>query len=95
MWSTITKWISALGQNEQFLGFVCHFGVAALLCEHTFHYDPIIPVLLFAIGGGLKEFYWDAKYETDPPQSFTDNLSDWIGWVSGALFGMGFAVGWW
>jgi hypothetical protein len=38
--------------------------------------------------GALKEFLYDAKYETDPPQTFTDNLEDFAGYVTGCVIGL-------
>ena len=43
--------------------------------------------MLIVVGGGVKEYYFDAKYEKDPPQTFADNTQDFIGWALGPLLG--------
>lgn len=93
--STITKWIAALGQNVQFVAGVAHFGVAALVAEHVYTRDPLYTLIAITVAAAVKEFYFDATYETDPVQTWQDNLEDFLGWVSGGFFGFGFVVGWW
>lgn len=93
----LITWISALGQNVQWIAFWAHFGVAALIVEHVNHreHDPLYVLTVVMILAAVKEFYYDAKYEKNPSQTFIDNLEDWLGWCLGGLFGFGFAVGWW
>jgi hypothetical protein len=94
----IVAWVAALGQDINFVAFWAHFGVAALVAEHVHgasDHSKIDTLIVIAVVSAFKEFLFDARYETDPPQDFTDNLFDWIGWVTGAVFGFGFAVGWW
>ncbi|HKM83867.1 MAG TPA: hypothetical protein VJY15_23290, partial [Candidatus Acidoferrum sp.] len=87
--SRITTWIAGLGKNIQFVAFFAHLGVAALVVELIpFHLYAKLAVL---VAGAVKEFYFDAKYETDPPQSFADNLEDWFGWAIGAALGYAIA----
>ena len=81
--STLSSWVSKLGQSIQFVAFWAHFGVAALVVEHTPHH--VLTAVLVALGAAVKEFWYDAKYEINPPQTFTDNLTDWLGWTLGAV----------
>lgn len=77
------NWLAQLGENRQFVAFFAHFGVAALICEHT----PWWMMTVIVGGAAVKEFYFDAHYETDPPQTFWDNAEDWAGWTLGAYIG--------
>jgi hypothetical protein len=79
------KKIAALGQNIQFVAFWAHLGVAALIVENLPH--PLIALLTITFVACGKEFYFDAKYETNPPQTFLDNLEDLAGWFVGAVVG--------
>jgi len=92
---TITKWISALGQSIQFVAWWAHFGVAALICGHVGKSDPLWTLIVVVVAAALKEFVYDAHFETDPVQTAADNWQDFSGWVAGAVLGLGFAVGWW
>ena len=85
MWSKFTAWVAALGQNQQFLGFVSHAATAALIVQNLPH--PFIIGLVIIIIGGVKEFYFDAVYETTPKQTEMNNLEDFFGWVFGATLG--------
>jgi hypothetical protein len=90
--SRFFQWVAALGQNIQFVAFAAHAGVGALAILTLSEYAPQFgswPAIVLIVGGGIKEFYFDAKYETNPPQTFTDNLEDFVGWGLGAL------LGWW
>lgn len=84
------KWIEAkvasVGQNIQFVAFWAHLGVAALLVEHLPD-NGLDWALLICLAAGLKEYWFDAKYEHDPPQTFMDNTQDFIGWATGAIIG--------
>jgi hypothetical protein len=73
------------GDNIQVTAFFAHGGVAGLIAEHLPHQFIVAGAIIVA--GGIKEFYFDAKYEKDPPQTFIDNLEDWSGWSVGAIVG--------
>ena len=81
----MTNPIANIGQNIQFVAFWAHFGVAALVVEHSPW--PWATCALIVVVAGLKEFWFDATYEKNPPQTFLDNFEDWIGWGVGALAG--------
>jgi hypothetical protein len=78
--------VAKLGQNIQFVAFWAHFGVAALAVGHLPH--PWLAFVIIALAAGVKEFWFDAKYESNPPQTFMDGLEDWIGWAAGAFVGI-------
>jgi hypothetical protein len=79
----MASWIAKAGQNIQFVAFWAHFGVAALIVEHTPHH--LFTTVIVALLAAVKEFWYDAKYEKNPPQTFLDNLTDWLGWTLGAV----------
>jgi hypothetical protein len=79
------NWIAKLGQNIQFVAFWAHLGVAALLVEHLpWHRWVAIGITVL---GAFKEYYYDARNEQDPPQTFWDNTEDFAGWFLGAVIG--------
>lgn len=93
--STVTSWIAKLGQSIQFVAFWAHFGIAALVAEHIYTRDPLYTLIIIVIAAAIKEYGFDAHYETDPPQTWRDNTEDFLGWSLGALYGFSFAIGWW
>ena len=88
---TLSAKIARLGENPTFIAAMAHcwFAFAAVVC--IAHYLPtalVIPACL-AIAS-VKEFWFDLKYETTPPQTFADSMIDFIGYAAG----MAIAVGW-
>lgn len=90
--SWLSDKIAQLGQNAQFVAFFAHAGVAALLVEHLpgHAWWWLTGMLVYAAG---KEFWFDATYEKNPPQTFWDNLEDFIGYAIGAVLGYFLRVG--
>jgi hypothetical protein len=86
MLNKLMAWIAALGQNIQFVAFWAHFFTAAWLVEHLPH-KPFVAVSII-IFAAAKEFLFDSRYETNPPQTFMDNLQDFLGWAGGAVIGL-------
>ena len=78
--------IAKLGQNIQFVAFWAHLGVGALIVLVSGRYSEVAAIIVI-LGASVKEFYFDAKYEKDPPQTFWDNLEDFSGWSMGAVVG--------
>lgn len=83
------NWLAALGQNAQFVAFFAHLGAAEILTVLAFRFTRFGPevVALIILGAAIKEFYFDAKYEKNPPQTFKDNLQDFVGWALGPVVG--------
>lgn len=84
---TIKSYVAALGQNIQFVAYMAHMGVTALIVEHTGRWRPYVAVAV-VVASAIKEFYFDARYEKDTPQTFLDNLQDFAGYLSGATLGL-------
>jgi hypothetical protein len=85
MVSAFSNFIARMGQNIQFVAFFAHAGVAALVVEHSPHRWIVAGAVMVA--GGIKEYWFDARDETDPPQTFWDNTEDFVGWTTGAILG--------
>lgn len=81
------KKISALGQNIQFVAFFAHAGVSYFIIDVASDSCKMPLALLIIVLAGIKEFYFDARFEKDPPQTFWDNLEDWLGWSLGVILG--------
>ena len=83
MFNKISAWISALGQSMQFVAWWAHVGAANLVVSHCGSH-MLLAAIIVTIAGAIKEFVFDAKYETNPPQTMLDNIEDFSGWVVGA-----------
>lgn len=83
------NWLATIGQNIQFVAFWAHLGVAAIVTIAAYHFtaDGTYVAAAIVSGAAIKEYYFDAKYEKDPPQTFVDNTEDFIGWALGTLVG--------
>ena len=84
------NWVAKLGQNMQFVAFWAHFGVAALIVENSPW--PLWTGIGLTVVAAWKEYYYDARNEQDPPQTFIDNSEDFAGWLLGVLIGYALAV---
>ena len=74
--------LASIGQNIQFVAFMAHFGCSYALVA-TFHYWPV-PLSVIVLSA-IKEFWYDAKYETDPPQTALDGWEDFAGYAIGVI----------
>ena len=81
------NWIAKLGQSIQFVAFAAHCFFAAWLLKQ-FPQHRFILAGVIVVAAALKEFGYDAKYETDPPQTFTDDLEDFLGYLLGCVIGL-------
>lgn len=80
------QWIASLGQNIQFVAFMAHSGFAAtvlLIAKGNLWVAGIGILLALA-----KEFWFDMKYETSPPQTIMDSVEDFAGYLAGIIFGV-------
>ncbi len=83
----MANFIAKLGQNRQFVAGAAHFFFAGYLVMLTAMLWPsqILSVTLGITGfAAIKEFLFDAEYESNPPQTFLDNLEDFITYIAGA-----------
>jgi hypothetical protein len=93
---TISAFIAALGENPAFVAFNAHcwfaFSVVYVLASHGVPELPLAAIVcLVAV---VKEFWFDARYEQNPPQTFWDNLDDAAGYAVGMWFALAM-LKWW
>lgn len=89
MWNKLSNFIANLGQNIQFVAFMAHMFFTAWLISRFDSLDLRITLAIAAIFiSFVKEFWFDATYEKNPPQTFKDNLQDWLGYTLGAILGV-------
>ena len=88
----IKSLIAKIGTNPYFIAFNAHCWFAFAFMAFTFQLDSVFRWIIFGLGiiiAGIKEFWFDANYET-PKQTFVDNGTDFLGYLSGLLLGA-----WW
>ena len=78
----VIAYISNLGQSIQFVAFCAHLFAAAYIVDR-FNNKLLVASLITLYAAG-KEFWFDAKYEKNPPQTFKDNIEDFLGYALGA-----------
>jgi hypothetical protein len=81
----IEAFIAKLGTDPLWIALNAHFWFAAfviLLLKGDWW-----AVAAFIFLAAFKEFWFDAHFETTPPQTTRDNWTDFSGYVAGALAG--------
>lgn len=82
----MTNIVAKIGQNPTFIAFNAHCWFAyAIVYTLPWHAALALGVVAAA---AVKEFWFDAHYETNPPQTAVDNLTDWLGYCFGVLLAM-------
>lgn len=84
----IFSWIGRIGENQTFIATMAHvffaYFVVSLASGTHQHIAAVIWLGLF----GFKEFFIDRLYEHTPPQTFWDDLDDYIGYVLGIILAL-------
>lgn len=79
-------------QDPNFTAWSLHFWSAAMIVlsfGHLFgHLAAWISWLAILPLAAWKEFYFDAKFEKDPPQTAHDNFMDFLWYEVGAAVGL-------
>lgn len=83
----LAAFIAELGENPNFIAFNAHcwFAYASVFTLASFGVDALPVCAAVIVAAGIKEFWFDATQEKDPPQTFLDNLEDFAGYAGGAL----------
>ena len=77
----IAHWIAVTGTDPEFIAFNAHCWFAFMLVSISPDKPwAVIGVNVFAL---LKEFWFDKHFE-QPPQTFHENLLDFVGYSIGA-----------
>ena len=77
---SLTSFIARVGVSPEWIAAQAHIWFAYAVV-HTFGYAAIAPMVIAA---GVKEFYFDARYEV-PKQTATDNWTDFAGYCLGVV----------
>lgn len=83
------NFIAKLGENPAFIAFNAHcwFAFSAVYVAGAHGYDLEAAALGFVLAAA-KEFWFDATYETNPPQTFDDNIEDFAGYLAGIVLAL-------
>jgi hypothetical protein len=86
--------IADVGQNPVFVAFMAHagFGYAVVLTTWagTGSLHPtLVAAAAMTLAAAIKEFWFDARFEMHPPQTFKDNFTDFIGYAAGVAIALG------
>jgi hypothetical protein len=81
------NWIAKLGQNMQFVAGCAHLFSAAYVVSHSGSHRLTVAVLI-VLGAAVKEYWFDAREEHNPPQTFWLNTQDFVSWALGAGIGL-------
>ncbi|MGH8280691.1 MAG: hypothetical protein ACRERZ_00720 [Gammaproteobacteria bacterium] len=84
--SKIIAWLSQTGENPAFIAFNAHcwFACSVILATKG---NPWVAGIGIVVAG-LKEFWFDMRYETTPPQTFGDSLEDFSGYMIGLVIAL-------
>ena len=78
----LQQWIAKIGENPNFIAFMAHAGVAGFLLMCVPYTWFALALLTLAV---IKEFWFDLKYETTPPQTWENSLLDLAGYGFGLI----------
>lgn len=81
--SKVSTFIADLGENANFVASVAHAGAAFILVEHL-PGRPLVWALAMTGYALVKEYWFDATYEHNPPQTFWNNTLDFATYMVGA-----------
>jgi putative Ca2+/H+ antiporter (TMEM165/GDT1 family) len=86
--NVIAAFIARVGQSTAFITTMAHIFFAYFLVSlyrgPHIYWAGGVALLIF----GVKEFWFDRLYETDPPQTFWDNLDDFSEYFAGVAIAM-------
>jgi hypothetical protein len=77
---SISSWIAKTGENPNFIAFMAHASAAGFI---TLAFPSLWLAVSIVVGTAIKEFWFDLRYEKDPPQTIDDSLLDFCGYCTG------------
>jgi len=78
--------IGKAGESQGFIAWNAHMFFAAFVVLACGRY-AVAGACVFFIASAIKEFWFDLRYETAPPQTLTDSAIDFAGYLSGLVLG--------
>lgn len=89
--------IADVGQNPVFVAFMAHagFGYAVVLTTWAAAgglHPALVAAAAMTLAAALKEFWFDARFEMHPRQTFKDDLIDFVGYATGVVLALALAV---
>jgi len=75
--------IGSFGESPKTVAFFAHCFFAAFIVSQFSGKRQYLAAALMVGAAGVKEFVWDRLYEKTPPQTFYDDLTDFIGYAAG------------
>ena len=84
--SWLAEKIAQVGESPFFITLNAHFWAAGFVVLASPPHAAVFAGTLLA--AAIKEFYFDAKYETTPKQTTFDNVTDFLGYAAGAALGL-------
>ena len=82
---SLAKIVAALGESADFVAFQAHCWFAFALVYYTVGHGTSLwwTAGFAAVAALLKEWWFDATQEKNPPQTFADNALDSLGYLTG------------
>jgi len=80
---SLSSFIAKTGENPKFIAFMAHCFFAAFIVSQFSGKRQYLAAALMLGAAGVKEFIFDRLYEKTPPQTFYDDLTDFIGYAAG------------
>lgn len=85
----ILQRIGSIGESPNFIAWNAHMFFAAYTVSRFPKGLPrYIAAGVFGVVAFIKEFWFDLRYETSPPQKIKDSALDFAGHVSGIILGV-------
>jgi hypothetical protein len=83
-------WFNTMIATNTFSENAAHIlaGYGAVVTVAYFRTNPVLSTILFIIAAWLKEYAYDAYFET-PRQTFLMNTTDFLGYCVGIVVGLG------
>jgi hypothetical protein len=81
--NAVAAWIAKIGEDTRFVVFCAHCFFAYFVLSLFSGTHQYIAAAVFIVLIAAKEFWFDIKYEQNPPQTFWDSADDFIGYAFG------------
>jgi hypothetical protein len=86
---SLSSFIAKIAQNTDFGYFMAHSMTAYFVTHQLLRLGYIWPTVIGLVTiAAWKEFYWDMRNETNPPQTYADGALDFSGYATGIVLGV-------